>query len=171
MYFNCFKKSDKTKEDLMLVYIIMSWAAAAVWMLVIFAFSAQAAEQSSRLSAGVTEVVVKTVEKVAPKAEINVHSLNHIIRKNAHFFLYMILGLLVMNAFRRCGNTVKKSLVLSFLVCVLYAVSDEIHQLYVPGRGAQMTDVIIDSLGAVTGLLFYWLAGLVCTGRREKKAS
>lgn len=151
------------------MYKIISWTAVIIWMLVIFNLSAQVAEQSNQLSTGVTEIVVKTVEKVNSKAEIDIDSLNHIIRKNAHFFCYLVLGLLAMNAFRRSGYTVKKSLVLSFLLCVLYAVSDEIHQLYVPGRGARATDVLIDSSGAGIGLFIYWLTAFVSDVKSTEK--
>ncbi|NLM11624.1 MAG: VanZ family protein [Clostridiaceae bacterium] len=150
---------------------LISWLAVVIWMAVIFNLSGQIAEQSNQLSTGVTEVVIKAVEQVAPKAEIDTRSLNHIIRKNAHFFSYLVLGLLAMNAFRRCGNTVKLSLVLSSFLCVIYAVSDEIHQSYVPGRSAQITDVLIDSFGAGIGLLVYWLVSSVYTRHRKRHGS
>lgn len=143
------------------MYKILSWIAVIIWMAVIFNLSAQVAEQSNQLSTNVTEVVVKTVETVAPKAEIDIRSLNNVIRKNAHFFSYLLLGVLVMNAFRRSGITIYKSIIFSFIVCVLYAASDEIHQMYVPDRGAQIKDVLIDSSGVVIGLLIYWFIGLI----------
>jgi VanZ family protein len=43
--------------------------------------------------------------------------------------------------------------------CVLYAVSDEVHQLFVPGRGAQVTDVLIDNAGAFVGIGIYEVLG------------
>jgi len=148
----------------------ISWTAVIAWMLVIFSLSAQVAEESNRLSTDVTEAVVRTVEKVKPDAEINVIRLNQIIRKNAHFLCYLVLGILAMNAFRRNGCSIGKSLILSFFLCAVYAVSDEIHQLYVPGRGAQVADVLIDCTGGVTGMFIYWFAGkifyLIRTGKK-----
>lgn len=41
------------------------------------------------------------------------------------------------------------------MICILYAISDEVHQLFVPGRGGQVRDVIIDSAGAIAGILGY----------------
>lgn len=152
------------------MYKVLSWIAVILWMVVIFTLSAQAADQSKQLSSSVTEVVVKTVEKVAPKAEIDIRSLNHIVRKNAHFFCYLVLALLVMNAFRRSGYSICKSLVFSFAICVLYAASDEIHQIFVPGRGAQVTDVLIDSFGAAVGLFIYWLTGGIAIKYRKQHA-
>jgi len=50
-------------------------------------------------------------------------------------------------------------LVLSFLLCVAYAVSDEIHQMFVPDRFADYRDVLSDAFGAGLGLLVVRLAG------------
>jgi VanZ family protein len=44
---------------------------------------------------------------------------------------------------------------LSLAICIIYAVSDELHQLFVPGRGCQLKDVIIDTAGAVSGTAIY----------------
>lgn len=78
--------------------------------------------------------------------------LHHFMRKNAHFFIYLILGVLVKYAVNSTGISGFKSLVISLLVCVIYAFSDEIHQLVVPGRGGQLSDVVIDSCGAGLGI-------------------
>ncbi len=43
----------------------------------------------------------------------------------------------------------------SLIIGILYAISDEIHQLFVPGRSGKVTDVIIDSLGILTGIVFF----------------
>ncbi|HZK28477.1 MAG TPA: VanZ family protein [Thermoclostridium sp.] len=147
---------------------VLSWISVIIWMAVIFSFSSQVAVQSNQLSTGVTEVVVKTVEKVVPSAEINVSTLNNIIRKNAHFFSYLVLGVLTINAFQRSGLKLQKSIVFSFLVCLLYAMSDEIHQMYVPGRGAQVKDVLIDTLGAISGLLIYCSTIYIINKRRMR---
>lgn len=58
-------------------------------------------------------------------------------------------------------------MLLALATCIVYAVSDEIHQLFVPGRGAQVKDVMIDSTGAFAGIIIYsWLKGL----QRSSKA-
>ncbi|SDQ12968.1 VanZ family protein [Carnobacterium viridans] len=79
--------------------------------------------------------------------------LHHFIRKNAHFFIYLILGVLVKYALNSTGVSEFKSVTISLLICVAYAFSDEIHQLVVPGRGGQLSDVVIDSYGAGLGIL------------------
>lgn len=75
------------------------------------------------------------------------------VRKNAHFFVYLVLGVFVINALRRSGVRGYRCVVYALLICILYAASDELHQVFVPGRGAQVKDVIIDSAGACVGIL------------------
>lgn len=133
----------------------LPWLLVALWMVLIFYLSHQPATKSNGLSKGATEIIVETVEKVAPKVDINKRGFNHIIRKNAHFFAYLVLGILVANGLRSSGVNGFKAIGLALLICVLYAISDETHQLFVPGRGGQAKDVIIDSAGAVVGILGY----------------
>ncbi|ABO51521.1 VanZ family protein [Desulforamulus reducens MI-1] len=143
----------------------LSWAAVLLWMALIFNLSSQVAEQSNQLSTGIKEVIVKTVEKVAPKAEFDIDDFNHILRKNAHFFAYLVLGILVLNALKTCGVTGYPSIALALGICILYAMSDEVHQLFVPGRGGQVKDVIIDSAGASVGVGVYWVVDRLVKGR------
>jgi VanZ family protein len=44
----------------------------------------------------------------------------------------------------------------SFILCFLYACSDEIHQLYVPGRSGNIKDVFVDSIGISLVLVVYY---------------
>lgn len=126
---------------------IFPWLLVGIWMAIIFYLSHQPATSSNKLSSGITEWIIGMVEGVLPNLNFDLRALNHIIRKNAHFIAYFILGLLVVNA--------KKRIYLAFLICVLYAISDEFHQLFVPGRAGQIKDVFIDSAGALTGILVY----------------
>ena len=82
--------------------------------------------------------------------------INHYIRKLAHFTAYLILGVLVYNLLL-CYFTNKKSLILSLIICLLYAISDEIHQMFVPGRAGQIRDVLIDFSGTTLGVISVWL--------------
>ena len=90
------------------------------------------------------------------------------IRKLAHFTLYFILGFIASGLFVTIKNRgmLLKSAV-SWGVCVLYAVSDEIHQYFVPGRACAAFDVFIDSLGA--GLAVALFAVAICVISPLKK--
>lgn len=135
--------------------LILSWAAVLVWMAIIYSLSAQPAHQSNKLSKGVTKAIVETIEKMTPKKELDLNKLNHLIRKNTHFLAYFVLGMLVMNAIRWFRLSDIKGFGIAWATCVLYAISDEMHQLFVPGRGGQVSDVLIDSAGALTGIVLF----------------
>jgi VanZ family protein len=68
-----------------------------------------------------------------------------ILRKGAHMTEYAILALLL---FRALGSELP-----AFLFGLAYAVSDEIHQLFVSGRHGSPLDVAIDAAGLLLGLL------------------
>jgi VanZ family protein len=75
-----------------------------------------------------------------------------LLRKLAHVTEYAILGALLLRATRRP--------VLAVGLAALYAVSDEVHQHFVEGRHAAVLDVLIDTAGAVAGVLAWrWLGG------------
>ncbi len=85
----------------------------------------------------------------------------HVIRKFAHFFIFGILGALAVNAYKslRLKNN-GHVILLSFVTCVIYAVLDEVHQIFVPGRSCEIMDIVIDSSGAfifiaITIFIFY----------------
>ena len=67
----------------------------------------------------------------------------------------------MINALRRSGVYGYRSIVLVLLICVLYAISDEVHQLFVPDRGGEVKDIIIDSVGATVGIGVYLLTSSV----------
>jgi VanZ family protein len=110
---------------------IFSWAAVIFWMALIFYLSHQPATESNGLSTGITETIIKTVEKIAPNANFDIRSFNHMVRKNAHFIAYLVLGVLTFNALRRSGVRGYRSVVLALVICVIYAISDEVHQLFI----------------------------------------
>ena len=56
---------------------------------------------------------------------------------------------------------------MSFVFCVLYAISDEVHQYFVPGRAMMATDVLIDSIGAILGCLLFFAVKRYIVRRRE----
>jgi VanZ family protein len=140
------------------VIILISWSAVFLWMLLIFFFSSQVVEKSRMLSEDIVNTGIGVVEKVTPVPNFNMKELNHLdhlVRKNAHFFNFLVLSMLVIYALRRSGRKGFKWFIIAIGICIIYAVSDEIHQLYVPGRGAQLKDVLIDSSGVLVGGSLY----------------
>ncbi len=129
------------------------------WMILIFILSAENAEQSSETSAGFSYWLFSVIyPDFNDMDSATQHTLlvqfSFIIRKAAHFTLYFILGILSFlntQAFLRIKLRFKT--LLSFWFSVLYAASDELHQLFVPGRAGQIRDVAIDGCGAFLGIV------------------
>lgn len=143
-----------------------------MWMVFIFSMSSQNSEVSSNTSGGTIKIVLSAVPKFneQPKEvkEEVVEELQFITRKSAHFIAYMILGILAILLLLQIKDINKKPQ-LALLICVLYAVSDEIHQLFVPGRSGQFRDVIIDSSGSCVGIGLVLLVVKLLDMRQNKK--
>lgn len=146
--------------------LLFAWGLVILWMIMIFCLSAQPASQSNGLSKDVTKIIIETIDRFVPisietSTVMNIDvCLNHIVRKLGHFFEYFVLSILVMIAFSKSQIKGYKLFVFTFLFCVLYASIDEIHQLFVPGRGGQIKDVFIDSTGALFGIILCILLDL-----------
>lgn len=131
-----------------------------LWMAMIFLLSNEEAVKSSKKSDG---LIIKSVELFTGKSlsdqekEKVLKYLVFPVRKCAHLSLYLILGILVISLLREYMVINTKLVLLSLLICFLYACSDEIHQLFVPGRSGEARDVLIDTLGACLGVSFYYL--------------
>lgn len=105
-------------------------------MLLIFYFSSQNAEQSTQTSAWFLQFLPFSM---------------HIVRKLAHFTIYAMLGFNTFYMYKNYG--VKHSALYALVTCILYACSDEWHQSFVSGRSPQITDICIDTCGALSLIL------------------
>lgn len=145
------KELFKIKNIINLILVI-------IWMIVVFLFSAEPVIESSKTSGNFIQCLITLVYKDLPTdaLEQRIEILQPIIRKVAHFTLYTIGGFLILN-FLYNKDKLKKSILLTIFVGILYATLDEIHQLFVPGRGASIKDVLIDSSGVIFGICMYIL--------------
>ena len=132
---------------------IAIWSVVVLWMIVIFKLSSQSGEQSNDLSLGVTGLIAALIEKISPSSDAL--AFNHVIRKCAHFFAYLVLGMVVLFAMRKMGISGTKGILLTLAICVVYAISDEWHQGFIPGRTPKLTDILIDSCGSLLGTALY----------------
>lgn len=145
---------------------IVSVVAVAYWMYVIFSFSSQNAQVSDSVSGGFIETVARwfhpdfgslsETQRVAI-----IEAWQHFVRKAAHFCEYAVLGLLATNAVRSFGLKGWTKFTVAVAVCVLYAAGDELHQSFVAGRAGRLSDVLLDTAGAVTGVAVFLAAGYV----------
>lgn len=125
-----------------------------VTLFLIFGFSSQDAEESGGLSSSIAKFILKQInnDKMEGKQPI-LERTESIIRKVAHFSIYTLVGLLLMSFVSTYDLKENKRIMISLCIGALYATSDEIHQLFVPGRSGQITDVILDSMGVLLGIL------------------
>ncbi|MFH0831754.1 MAG: VanZ family protein [archaeon] len=70
-----------------------------------------------------------------------------------HFLEYSVLGFILLACFRSSPKTRNRALLFAFLLAAFYGLTDEFHQLFVPGRTASFVDIAADSLGAFAGAL------------------
>ncbi len=124
---------------------------------IIFKFSSQIAEESDGVSNGVLRKIIDIFPYTKGLSEeIKIKMVEHgnpIIRKLAHFSVYALIGVWIMAFMSTFDMRLYKKWIISMLVGIVYAASDEFHQSFVPGRGPSIVDVGIDSLGVLTGIL------------------
>ena len=128
---------------------IISTVLVVLWMILIFSLSNQVALVSSHQSS----FFVNIITNIFGNSNINI--ITFVVRKCAHFTLYLILGVLVLNALRY--YKVKNIIILAILICITYACFDEIHQLFIQGRSGEVRDVLIDSIGSLIGIVLFKL--------------
>lgn len=145
-----------------------------MWMLLIFSFSADNSYESTKKS---DTVIIKISETILARELSNKEKIRYIdkfvviVRKGAHFTVYLIFGLLLSNFIKDLTFNDKKNLLIAIGIAFLYAVCDEIHQLFVPGRSGRIVDVIIDTTGAFCGcLIFIFLEKIRRRLHEQKKA-
>ena len=119
-------------------------------MVIIFIFSHQKGSDSSLLSGNVRNLLVDAMLRLG--FNIDTYISHNLIRAAAHFINFFVLYLLWYFSFIYNGIGEKKSLAVSLIICVLYALFDEAHQYFIPGRGSSLLDVIIDSAGSLSSM-------------------
>lgn len=144
-----------------------------LWMVVIFEFSSERSEQSDKTSLGVgqmiAEMIVDDFDLMTEAEQLEmIEEWNFAIRKTAHFCEYAILGVLTMLLFRQINISRKIAVIYAVSVSVMYAMTDEVHQYFVPGRACQLRDVCIDTSGAITGILVMLLGIWMCREMKKK---
>lgn len=137
------------------------WILTLGWMLLIFMFSAQNGTESAELSGGITERIVRTFVRdfeqlSAARQERIMNNVSFAVRKLAHYTEYLVLGVLLFSLVRAYRCSERTAFFISWGAGTLYAVSDEIHQMFSDGRSPQVRDVCIDSAGVLTGALLVW---------------
>lgn len=135
-------------------------------MITIFMFSAQNGDESSELSQGFlrTFILRFTPDNIS---EDIVNMMEYIIRKCAHMTEYAVFGILVFYQIKlyRLFEKEWNRIVMAVICVMIYASTDEIHQLFVGGRSGRFTDVLIDTAGGFIGIM---AAAFIAAGHQGK---
>jgi len=113
--------------------LIRYWLPVIVWAIVIFAFSSFPTGQAS-----------------------GIDWQDFIVKKTAHIVEYGILTLLLYRALKQSGIEKKDAALYSLTLAVFYAVTDEFHQSFTPGREPTLRDVIFDTIGGILAIYSLW---------------
>lgn len=138
---------ERTCVNYVAMKLLVSYVLLFGWMVVIFLLSSEGHDVSTERS----DAVVRVLQTFGISGPVDV--LTFIARKSAHTVAYLILGLLAYNVLRQYKLSGYTQIAVSIGVVMLYAMSDELHQLYVPGRSGELRDVAIDSVAGVIGVL------------------
>lgn len=90
------------------------------------------------------------------------------IRKNAHAIEFLILAILFAAVLRSFGMSIRKSIIYVLFFVLFFAVTDEFHQIFVPGRNSNVFDIVIDFIGGLIGLGVFILYYTVISCLRKK---
>lgn len=149
-------------------------------------FSSQDGNTSSTQSQRVIDIVEEIRERVTLKNE-NLININNkirnslkgygkevIVRKAAHFGMYAIIGGTMMIVMYLLSKKILFSAFVSFTLTFLYAVYDETRQIAIDGRSGSLTDVFIDSTGAILSifilsLIFIFFKGFNFISKKHKE--
>lgn len=128
-----------------------------VTFVTIFRFSSQEGNKSSEVSKKVARKIINTfpyTKNLSEETKLKmVERSQPIIRKLAHFSIYTVVGVCIMGFISTYKVILLKKFIVSLSVGLIYAISDEFHQSFVPGRGPSVRDVCIDTAGVFLGII------------------
>lgn len=141
-----------------------------IWMITIFAFSHEPSSESSGTSGNTIRAILNLVPGFKQMEETEqqklIEQLQPIVRKLAHFSIYTIGGILFSLNINEYTLTEKKKFIFSCLAGFVYSITDEIHQMFIPGRAGMVIDVVIDTIGVVLGVALVWVVIEVINRRK-----
>lgn len=125
---------------------VVFWLLTATVMVIIFMFSSDTGEESKEISQNLLGIIIEFIGQFIS---------HNTLRKIAHFTEFAALGFCMTGAVHYTFG--KRKFYLPFIPCVVYAISDEIHQHFVPERACRVFDMFVDSCGIATGIAIFLL--------------
>lgn len=130
-----------------------------ICMIAIFLFSADSGSESKELSTMCVNLFNKIVYIFTHKdlkmsiTPEHYALIEYFFRKLAHMMIYFALSINVMLVLFTFKMKMVMRMLISLIFCFIYACTDEFHQIFVSGRSPQMFDVMIDTSGALFGIM------------------
>jgi VanZ family protein len=152
----CIRINKMKKKRIITLILIIAW------MLLVYFLSNQVAEDSANLSQGFLKTILKLLNLKGETLFIT----EHVIRKLAHLALYTLGGILIYTHVKTYNLEENSKVMISQIIGMTYAITDEIHQAFVPGRSGEVRDVLIDSLGIAIGML---IIAIIYTIKKKKE--
>ena len=157
--------SERTLMKKFIIYLLkpFSFLPALLVMYMIFSFSSQTGVDSGNLSYKVSYGIVSVADQVLERnlsegdKEYYAGQIELPVRKLAHMTEYCILAICISFPLYVYGLRGFWLFIFAGLFCVAFACTDEFHQSFVAGRSPAKTDVVIDSLGALIGIVLVQL--------------
>lgn len=151
------------------IKIIVLFAIAIGWMSVIYKLSGMNSNNSNGKSTDIISIFIEDTLDITnnygitsshpdeQKIQKASQLINAPMRKVIHASVYFVLAFFIMIVMDMIFDHKKYflSTIIVLALCILFAATDEYHQTFVAGRTGQLLDVIIDSAGAIVGILFY----------------
>lgn len=138
---------------------------------IIFGFSNQNGQESTKMSSRFSRKVIDVTSKNISKEEKTKKTfrIEPIVRKLAHFSIYLIVGILLMGLSCTYKLNVKNKFIICLLIGFIYACSDEIHQLFINERSGQIFDIFLDTIGVAEGTVIMCFCYLNLLKKKENK--
>lgn len=144
----------------------------AITFITIFIFSNQNGEKSGSVSRDFTKKVIEILHIDKNLNEIEKENLiensQFIVRKLAHFTIYTIAGINLYGFINTYNIENKYKMIGALLVGIIYATSDEIHQMFSGGRTPAVMDVFIDSCGVLFGVNMFLITNKIIKNKKQK---
>lgn len=143
------------------------------WMILIFCFSHQKADDSGALSGSLSYRLAEEINLVLGldwEEETLLQyatEWEHPVRKAAHMTEYGVFACILLGNCVQYPILYKRKYVWALFGVTIYASTDEFHQLFVEGRSGEFKDVCIDTTGAMIGLLLAWI--FICLWKKNKR--
>ena len=134
---------------------LKSWAPVALWAALIFFFSTDLFSSSN--TGDFLGLLLSAIYSGITAAQFD--TIHLVVRKSSHWTEYFIFSLLLIRALQGHFKSKVELRRAVWIVAIvsLYALSDELHQAFVPSRTASLADVTIDSVGGICGILWTYL--------------